>query len=63
MHVFAEMEQLGGAMRVAGANSRIGNLFQITHTNGILLLDPDLMTSVKFLKEAASTHAQQRNSA
>ena len=63
MHVIAEMEQLGGAMRVAGANSRIGTLFQITHTNGILALDPDLMTSVKLLKEAASPHAQQRNSA
>src|SRR5271165_5557109 len=51
MHLFAELEQLGGLMRVAGANSRVTNLFQITHTNGILTLDPDLMTSVKSLKQ------------
>jgi anti-sigma B factor antagonist len=63
MHVFAELEQLGGSMRVAGANSRVSNLFQITHTNGILTLDPDLMSSVKSLKEAASVRTEQRNSA
>jgi len=63
MPVFAELEQLGGLMRVAGANSRITNLFQITHTNGILSLDPDLMSSVKTLKEPASPPMQQRNSA
>jgi anti-sigma B factor antagonist len=63
MHVFGELEQLGGAMRVSGANNRVSNLFQITHTNGILALDPDLMTSVKTLKEWASTAPQQRNTA
>ena len=55
MHVFGEMEQLGGTMRVAGANERVANLFHVTHTNGILALDPDLMTSVKNLKD--SPHA------
>ena len=50
MHVFGEMEQLGGTMRVAGANERVANLFHVTHTNGILALDRDLMTSVKNLK-------------
>jgi anti-sigma B factor antagonist len=50
MHVFGEMEQLGGTMRVAGANERVANLFHVTHTNGILALDPDLMTSVKNIK-------------
>ena len=51
MHVFGEMEQLGGTMRVAGANDRVANLFHVTHTNGILALDPDLMTAVKNLQE------------
>jgi anti-sigma B factor antagonist len=63
MHIFAEMEQLGGIMRVAGANGRVSNLFQITHTNGILALDLDLMSSIKKLQEATGTQAQQRNSA
>jgi len=57
MHVYGEMEQLGGALRVAGANDRVSNLFQITHTNGILALDPDLMTSVKKMKDAPGTQA------
>jgi len=57
MHVFGEMEQLGGSLRVAGANDRVANLFQITHTNGILALDPDLMTSVKKLQESPATQA------
>jgi anti-sigma B factor antagonist len=52
MHVFGEMEQLGGSLRVAGANDRVANLFHITHTNGILALDADLMTSVKKLQES-----------
>jgi len=63
MHLFAELEQLGGLMRVAGANSRVTNLFQITHTNGILTLDPDLMTSVKSLKQPVGPQAQERNTA
>src|SRR5271165_5735843 len=42
MHLFGEMEQLGGNLRVAGANERVANLFHITHTNGILALDRDL---------------------
>lgn len=63
MHVFGEIEQLGGSMRVAGANDRVSNLFQITHTNGILALDPDLMTSVKTLKNGADTMPRQSNTA
>jgi anti-sigma B factor antagonist len=51
MHVFGEVEQLGGSMRVAGANDRIGNMFHVTHTDGILALDADLMSSVKKLKD------------
>jgi anti-anti-sigma factor len=51
MHIFGEMEQAGGVMRVAGANERVANIFKVTHTNAILALDPDLMSSVKKLKE------------
>jgi anti-sigma B factor antagonist len=54
MHVFGELEQIGGTMRVAGANDRVANLFALTHTNGILTLDRDLMTSVKKLKDSAA---------
>jgi anti-sigma B factor antagonist len=50
MHVFGELEQMGGNMRIAGANQRVSNMFQVTHTNGILALDADLMTSVKKLQ-------------
>jgi anti-anti-sigma factor len=57
MHVFGEMEQLGGSLRVAGANDRVANLFHITHTNGILALDADLMTSVKKLQESPAKQA------
>lgn len=52
MHLFGEVEQLGGTMRVAGANERIANMFHVTHTDGILALDADLMSCVKKLKEA-----------
>jgi anti-sigma B factor antagonist len=57
MHVFGEMEQLKGTLRVAGSNERVSNLFQITHTNGILILDPDLMTSIKKLQESTAKQA------
>ena len=63
MHIFAEMEQLGGVLRLAGANERVNNLFHTTHTDGILSLDPDLISSVNKMKESTSTQAQQRESA
>lgn len=47
MHVFGELEQAGGMLRIAGATERVANVFQVTHTNAILALDADLMTSVK----------------
>jgi anti-anti-sigma factor len=50
MHVFGELEQVGGVLRVAGGNERVANIFHVTHTNGILAIDPDLMSSVKFFK-------------
>jgi len=54
MHIFGEMEQLGGEMRVAGANERVAKMFYVTHTDGILTLDRDLMASVKQLKPGAT---------
>ena len=54
MHVFGELEQMGGTMRVAGAGERVGHLFHVTHTDGILALDADLMTSVNRLKNPAA---------
>ena len=50
MHVFGEMEQIGGTMRVAGATEHIANMFHVTHTDGILAVDADLMSSVKKIK-------------
>jgi hypothetical protein len=44
------MEQAGGIFRVAGASERVGNVFQITHTDRILAIDRDLASSVKVLK-------------
>jgi len=38
---------------VAGANHHVADLFRMTHTDGILSIDPDLMTSVKQLKDWA----------
>ena len=50
MHIFGEMEQIGGTMRVAGPNERVANMFHVTHTDGILAVDADLMSSVKKFK-------------
>jgi anti-sigma B factor antagonist len=59
MHVFGELEQLGGKMRVAGPSGQALRLFRITHTGPILSVDPDLVTSVKKLQageaDAAAT--------
>ena len=51
MHVSAELEQAGGKLRLAGATERVANMFQVTHTDGILAIDPDLVASVKKLQE------------
>jgi len=53
MHLYGEVEQLGGTMRVAGANQHVADLFRITHTDGILCLDRDLMSSVKEMNRPA----------
>jgi anti-sigma B factor antagonist len=57
MRIFGEMDQLGGHFRVAGPHEQVRRLFDITHTSAILLVDPDLVTSVQKLQQgkAAST--------
>lgn len=59
MHVFGELEQMGGKMRIAGASGQALRLFHITHTGPMLSVDPDLVTSVKKLQgeEADATTA------
>ena len=59
MRAFGEMEQLGGQVRIAGANEQVRRLFTITRTGGILTLDPDLVTSVKKLQNGETAVAGQ----
>jgi len=49
MHMAAHLEQVGGKLRICGANERIRHLLQITHTDMILNCDQDLETSVSRL--------------
>jgi anti-anti-sigma factor len=50
MRIFGEMEQKGGQFRVAGPNAHVRRLLEITHTNGILHVDDDLVSSVQKLQ-------------
>ena len=59
MRTFGEIEQLGGKLRISGANEQVQRLFTITHTGTILALDPDLVTSVKKLQDVAAETAGQ----
>jgi anti-sigma B factor antagonist len=59
MHAFGEIEQLGGRMRISGANERVERLFNITHTGTILTLDPDLVTSIRKMQDGKATSAGQ----
>jgi anti-sigma B factor antagonist len=54
MRTFGEMGERGGHFRIAGANPQAQRLFNITHTAAILLVDSDLVTSVKKLQEGDS---------
>ena len=49
MHMSAQLEQVGGAFRICGANERVQHLLTITHTDAILAHDPDLESSVRHL--------------
>jgi len=49
MRAFGEIEQRGGHLRIAGPKEQVRRLFEITHTQAILPVDPDLVTSVEKL--------------
>ncbi len=59
MRMSGEVEQLGGKLRISGANDQVKRLFDITHTGTILGLDPDLVTSVKKLQDGKAETADQ----
>jgi anti-sigma B factor antagonist len=59
MRASGEIEQLGGTLRISGANEQVQRLFDITRTGTILALDPDLVTSVKKLQEGEAKTAAQ----
>jgi anti-anti-sigma factor len=59
MRASGEIEQLGGTLRIAGANEQVQRLFDITRTGTILALDPDLVTSVKKLQDGDAKTAAQ----
>jgi len=59
MRAFGEVEQLGGRLRICGANEQVLRLFNITHTGTILALDPDLVTSVRKLQDGGAEAAGQ----
>jgi anti-sigma B factor antagonist len=59
MRLFGEVEQLGGQLRISGANDQVQRLFSITHTGTILTLDPDLVTSVQKLQAGEAQPADQ----
>jgi anti-anti-sigma factor len=59
MHAFGELEQLGGRLRISGANEHVQRLFTITHTGTILTLDPDLVTSIRKMQDGKATSAGQ----
>jgi anti-sigma B factor antagonist len=50
MHISGELELVGGTLHVAGASDRVANVFQVTHTDRLLTIDPDLASSVKKMK-------------
>jgi anti-sigma B factor antagonist len=57
MRIFGELNERGGSLRISGPPEQVKRLFAITHTSTILVVDPDLVTSVKKLQEntAAAT--------
>ena len=59
MHASGGIQQLGGQLRISGANEQVQRLFHTTHTGTILALDPDLVTSVKKLQGGEANAAGQ----
>ena len=58
MRAFGEIEQLGGQLRISGANEHVQRLFNITHTGTILTVDPDLVTSIRKMQDGKATAGQ-----
>jgi anti-anti-sigma factor len=54
-----EIEQVGGQLRISGANEQVQRLFDITHTATILAIDPDLVTSIRKMQHGKATSAGQ----
>ncbi len=54
-----EIEQVGGQLRISGANEQAQRLFDITHTATILAIDPDLVTSIRKMQDGKATSAGQ----
>jgi anti-sigma B factor antagonist len=59
MRAFGEIEQRGGQFRIAGPKDQVRRLFEITHTQSILPVDPDLVTSVQMLQGKSESAAGQ----
>ena len=59
IRAFGEIEQVGGQLRIAGANEQVQRLFDITHTATILAIDPDLVTSVRKMQDGKAAPSDQ----
>jgi anti-anti-sigma factor len=59
MRASGEIEQVGGQLRISGANEQVQRLFHTTHTEAILALDPDLVTSIRKMQDGKTTSAGQ----
>jgi anti-sigma B factor antagonist len=52
-----EMEQTGGALRVAGAQGAVAKTFEIVHMSRIVALDADVETACRILSGSSSAQA------
>jgi anti-anti-sigma factor len=52
-----EMDQAGGALRVAGAHGPVAKTFEIVHMSRIVALDPDVETACRNLSGNLSAQA------
>ncbi len=59
MRASGEIEQVGGQLRISGANEQVQRLFDITHTATILAIDPDLVTSIRKMQDGKATPSGQ----
>ncbi|HEX4809428.1 MAG TPA: STAS domain-containing protein [Bryobacteraceae bacterium] len=48
----AQMKKLGGSMRIAGAQTRVAELFEIVHLAQVAELSPDVATACNELQTA-----------